>query len=144
MKKPIYVYLICHNCSHIKTHTYIGAAYNFRRRLGQHNGSIQGGPRITRKAAGNWEPVFLLKMPASRKISSKILKKEWKSSSRGLESRIRKGFELAMKYSLKCYVVANNKKNGPSILKRLSSHWNGPKIVIKRSELTELLKSENN
>jgi len=143
MKKAIYVYLICHNCSHIKTHTYIGAAYNFRRRLEQHNGSVQGGPRITRKAAGNWEPVFILKLPVTRKISSKIIKREWKSKSRGLESRIRKGFEIAMNYNLTCYILANQKKNGPPLLKRLSSRWDGGRIVIKQSVLAELLKSDN-
>jgi predicted GIY-YIG superfamily endonuclease len=142
MKKLIYVYLISHNCTHIKTHTYIGASHNFKRRLSQHNGNLTGGPRITRKAAGYWEPVFVLEMPASRTFSSKMLKKEWKCSSRGLESRVRKGFELALKYNLQCYISARGKPSKISILKDLSSRWEDGRIRMKRSEIEDLIKTE--
>lgn len=79
-------------------------------------------------------------MPPNRSISSKVLKKEWKCSSRGLESRVRKGFELALKYNLQCYVVGSKSKS--QILKRLSGHWKDKKIVIKREEVEKLIKTE--
>ena len=55
----------------IKTHTYIGASANFIRRLKQHNCKTPGGPRITRRAAGNWVPVMVLELPSGRSFSSK-------------------------------------------------------------------------
>jgi len=139
MKKPIYVYLICHNRTDIKTLTYIGAAYDFRHRLDQHNGRIKGGPRITRKAAGCWEPVLVLEMGADRTYSSKLLKKDWKNNSRGLESRIRKGFELALKHKLRCFIMQNpNIKNG-SILTKLESKWKDGRILLSTEEMSTLI-----
>ena len=75
-KKKMFLYLISHDRKDIKTHTYIGASGNFIRRLKQHNLVTPGGPRITRRAAGNWKPVMVLELPSGRKFSSKTLKKE--------------------------------------------------------------------
>ena len=95
----LFLYLISHDRKDIKTHTYIGCVEDFVNRLQQHNGIIAGGPRITRRAAGSWSPVIILKLPQHRTFDAKKLKKEWKQSSRGLESRIKKGFALAIKYN---------------------------------------------
>ena len=92
MKTKMFAYLISHNKQDIKTHTYIGCTRDFKKRLNQHNGKAPGGPRMTKRAAGFWKPVVVLELPQNRKFSSKELKKEWKQSSRGLESRIRKAF----------------------------------------------------
>ena len=121
-KKKMFLYLISHNKKEIKTHTYIGASANFIRRLKQHNLETPGGPRITRRAAGFWFPIMILELPAERNFSSKRLKLEWKSSSRGLESRVRKGFELAQKYSLKIY-ISKNEKHKIKILQKLNARW---------------------
>lgn len=111
-KNVLYLYLINHNRSDIKTHTYIGCVSDFVSRLQQHNGQQPGGPRITRRAAGFWAPVLILELPADRTFNSKDLKKEWKQSSRGLESRIKKGLSLACKYNLKTYIQkSSNGKN---------------------------------
>lgn len=103
-KRVLYLYLINHNRTDIKTHTYIGCVSDFTSRLHQHNGQQPGGPRITRRAAGFWEPVLILELPADRTFNSKDLKKEWKQSSRGLESRIKKGLSLACNYNLRTYI----------------------------------------
>ena len=120
--QKMFLYLICHNVPQIKTHTYIGASGNFIRRLKQHNLETPGGPRITRRAAGNWKAVMILELPSSRNFSSKILKKEWKSSSRGLESRIRKGFEIAQKYKVKVYITKEENSN-IRLLTVLNKRW---------------------
>lgn len=98
--QELYLYLICHDRNDIKTHTYIGCVSDFNSRLAQHNGQIPGGPRITRRAAGSWFPVLILKLPEKRSFNSKVLKREWKQSSRGLESRVKKGLMLACEYNL--------------------------------------------
>lgn len=103
-KRVLYLYLINHNRTDIKTHTYIGCVSDFTSRLHQHNGQQPGGPRITRRAAGFWEPVLILELPADRTFNSKDLKKEWKQSSRGLESRIKKGLSLACNHNLRTYI----------------------------------------
>ena len=92
----LYLYLISHDRPEIKTHTYIGCTENFLKRLNQHNGLEAGGPRITKRAAGSWEPVLILKV--DREKNSKELKREWKQSSRGLESRVKRGIEIAVKH----------------------------------------------
>ena len=51
---------------------------------------------------------MILELPAKRNFSSKKLKKEWKQSSRGLESRIRKGLEIAFKYKNK-HILTNKR-----------------------------------
>ena len=121
-KKKMFLYLISHNKKEIKTHTYIGASGNFSRRLKQHNLETPGGPRITRRAAGFWLPIMILELPPNRIFSSKVLKKEWKSSSRGLESRVRKGFEIARKYNVKIYITKND-KNKIKLLEHLNNRW---------------------
>lgn len=133
-KKKMFLYLISHNKKEIKTHTYIGASGNFSRRLKQHNLEKTGGPRITRRAAGFWVPIMVLELPSSRSFSSKVLKKEWKSSSRGLESRVRKGFEIAKKYNVKIYISKNN-NNKIKLLERLNRRWTSDhKINLSNNE----------
>ena len=87
-KTDLYLYLISHNRKDIKTHTYIGCVEDFVNRLNQHNGIVAGGPRVTRRAAGSWEPVLVLKLPKERSFDAKLLKKEWKTSSLGAGARL--------------------------------------------------------
>lgn len=108
-KQKMFVYLISHDRKDIKTHTYIGASGNFQKRLLQHNCEAPGGPRITRRAAGRWSPVMILELPGEREYSAKDVKNKWKQSSRGLESRIRKGFELAQQYDVNVYISKEDK-----------------------------------
>jgi hypothetical protein len=143
LKKKMFLYLISHNKKEIKTHTYIGASGNFIRRLKQHNLESPGGPRITRRAAGFWVPIMILELPAKREFSSKVLKKEWKSSSRGLESRVRKGFEIAKKYNVKIYI---SKKDNSKIklLERLHTRWtNEFKIKLSDAEWHSIIEGDN-
>lgn len=141
MPKQLFLYLISHDRKDIKTHTYIGCVEDFIKRLQQHNGQLNGGPRITKRAAGSWDPVIILKLPSNRKFKSKVLKKEWKQTSRGLESRIRKGFSLALKYNLTCYIMKNQKKKLP-ILNFLGKKWKDNKIELQKDEWNKILKSE--
>jgi len=134
---PLYVYLISHNKPEIKTHTYIGCTENFLKRLNQHNGLESGGPRITKRAAGSWKPVIILKIE-NKKIKPKQVKKEWKQSSRGLESRIRKGLELAIKNKLTIVLPKNKNSHIPSV-KYLNEKWDGEKIAMTTEEWTTLL-----
>jgi hypothetical protein len=138
MSKPLFLYLISHNRKDIKTHTYIGCVEDFVSRLHQHNGQKNGGPRITRRAAGSWDPVIVLKLPKTRKFNSKSIKREWKQSSRGLESRIRKGLALAMKYNLTCYIMKDNKRKIP-ILEFLESKWDNDRIQLTDGEWNKIL-----
>ena len=138
MPRDLFLYLISHDRKEIKTHTYIGCVEDFISRLHQHNGQINGGPRITRRAAGSWDPVMILKLPKNRTFESKVVKKEWKQTSRGLESRIKKGFSLAMKYGLTCYIMREKKKDIP-ILNFLDSKWSGNKITLNKDEWGRLL-----
>ena len=142
-REKMFLYLICHNRKDIKTHTYIGASGNFSRRLKQHNLETPGGPRITRRAAGNWKAVMILELPSSRKFSSKILKKEWKSSSRGLESRIRKGFQIAHKYKVKIY-ISKNDQNKIKLLERLNARWDlNHKIKLSENEWKQVIDGDH-
>ena len=131
-KKIMYLYLICHSREDIKTHTYIGCVSDYKSRLSQHNGTALGGPRVTRRAAGAWKTVLILELPANRTFEAKKLKKEWKSSSRGLESRIRKGFSLALRYKLKC-LVKEEQTNMP-VLCILNNLWKNSKIEVANKE----------
>lgn len=138
-KKQMYLYLISHDKREIKTHTYIGASANFTKRLKQHNCQQPGGPRITRRASPNWRPVMILELPEGRKFSSKILKKEWKSSSRGLESRIRKGFEIAYKYSVNVYIT-KKKDTKIKLLSYLNKRWSKDhKITLTDTEWGKII-----
>jgi hypothetical protein len=138
MPKPLFLYLISHNRKDIKTHTYIGCVEDFVSRLHQHNGQINGGPRITKRAAGSWDPVIVLKLPTDRTFKSKEIKREWKQTSRGLESRIRKGLSLAKKYNLTCYVMKKNTRKIP-ILTFLEDKWRDNKITLNRDEWDEII-----
>lgn len=138
MPKTLFLYLISHDRKDIKTHTYIGCVEDFVSRLHQHNGQINGGPRITRRAAGSWDPVVILKLPKDRTFKSKTIKREWKQSSRGLESRIRKGLSLALKYKLTCYIMKDNKRKLP-ILNVLENKWEGNKINLTQSEWDKII-----
>lgn len=141
-KNKMYAYLISHDRKDIKTHTYIGVSGDFIYRLKQHNAEVSGGPRITRRAAGNWKPVIILCLPQGRAFSSKDLKKEWKTSSRGLESRIRKGFELAKKYKVNIF-INKEKKSKIKILKDLNGRWNDEnKILLSELEWKNVINGD--
>ena len=134
---PLYVYMISHDKPEIKTHTYIGCTENFLKRLNQHNGLESGGPRITKRAAGAWKPVIILKIE-NKKIKPKAIKSEWKQSSRGLESRIRKGLELAIKHKLTIILPKNTNNHIPSV-KFLNERWDDERILMTNKEWTTLL-----
>jgi hypothetical protein len=141
MPKQLFLYLISHDRKDIKTHTYIGCVQDFIKRLQQHNGQLPGGPRITRRAAGSWDPVIVLKLPNDRKFNSKEIKKQWKQTSRGLESRIRKGFEIAVKYNLTCYIMKQQKKKIP-ILNYFSDKWEDNKVKCTEKDWEKILNSD--
>lgn len=134
---PLYVYMISHDKPEIKTHTYIGCTENFLKRLNQHNGLESGGPRITKRAAGAWKPVIILKIE-NKKIKPKAIKSEWKQSSRGLESRIRKGLEIAIKNKLTIILPKNSNNHIPSV-KYLNERWDDERILMTNKEWTTLL-----
>ena len=134
----MFAYLISHNKKDMKTHTYIGCTGDFKRRLMQHNGVLVGGPRSTKRAAGSWKPVVVLELPFDRRFSSKEFKKEWKQSSRGLDSRVRKAFEMALKYKLKLYI---SEHNNVGILKELHKKWDNHTIQLTLEEYTNIIKS---
>jgi len=137
-ERDLYLYLIAHNVKEIKTHTYIGCVEHFSIRLQQHNGLRSGRPRITKRAAGYWEPLIVLKIPKERKLNSKKIKHEWKQSSRGLESRVKKGFVLARKYNLTCYVTESN-RNGVHALDVLKSKWKDGKAHVTDADWDKLV-----
>ncbi len=134
----MFLYLISHKKKDIKTHTYIGCTGNFTKRLNQHNGEAPGGPRMTKRAAGHWHPIVILELPVNRKFKSKDLKKEWKQSSRGLESRIRKAFQLCLQYKLKMYLTKNN-LNNIHILKALKNKWSKDKIKLTANDWENII-----
>ncbi len=134
----MYIYLIAHDRKEIKTHTYIGCVEDFLRRLDQHNGQISGGPRITRRAAGSWEPILILKLSREQRALAKTIKNEWKQTSRGLESRIRKGFALAVKYQLPCSVKKNISYEVP-ILSHLKDQWDQDMLKMKHDDWQKII-----
>jgi hypothetical protein len=138
---PLYLYLISHDRPEIKTHTYIGCTENFLKRLNQHNGLEAGGPRITKRAAGSWEPVIIIKIPDDATLNSKDLKKEWKQSSRGLESRIRRGLEIAVNNGLQL-VMPKNKNNNIPIVRFINDYWDGDKVNMTNQQWKRVLSSE--
>jgi predicted GIY-YIG superfamily endonuclease len=135
MSKIMYAYLICHDRRDLKTHTYVGLTADYMKRLNQHNCKVAGGPRSTRRAAGSWETIMVLKIPTDRKYSSKIIKANWKQSSRGLESRIKKGFELALKYKLSVYIKKNQKMKIPILC---DFKWSGNKVNLSSDDWSDL------
>mgnify|MGYP003686649343 CR=1 FL=1 len=138
MPKELFLYLISHDRKDIKTHTYIGCVGDFVKRLQQHNGLVSGGPRITKRAAGSWDPVIVLKLPADRKFKSKKIKHQWKSTSRGLESRIRKGFEIAYRHGLTCYIMKHRKKKIP-VLDYFADKWKNNKVEVSDADWQNIL-----
>jgi predicted GIY-YIG superfamily endonuclease len=128
----LYLYLISHARPEIKTHTYIGCTENFLKRLNQHNGLEAGGPRITKRAAGSWEPVLILKLDQQSASNSKDLKREWKQSSRGLESRVKRGIELAVKHKLKLVIPKTDSKI--PVIKYINQHWDGDSVQMTDEE----------
>jgi hypothetical protein len=100
-----------------------------------------GGPRITKRAAGSWEPVVIIKIEDDSTTDSKHLKKEWKQSSRGLESRIRRGLEIAVKNGLQL-VMPKNKNNNIPIVKFINDHWDGDKVNMTDQQWKRVLSSE--
>ena len=141
MKSDLYLYLISHSRKDIKTHTYIGCVEDFVNRLNQHNGIVSGGPRVTKKAAGDWEPVLVLKLPKDRNFDAKKIKKEWKQSSRGLESRIRKGFAIALKYNLTTYVKKKYNKSVP-VLDILKDKWDNNRVTANKTIWDKLMNGD--
>jgi nitrogen fixation protein len=131
----LYLYLISHDRPEIKTHTYIGCTENFLKRLNQHNGLEAGGPRITKRAAGSWEPVLILKL--SMEKNSKDLKREWKQSSRGLESRVKRGIEIAVKHKLKIIIPKTDSKI--PVIKFMNEHWEGDAVKMTDEEWKHIL-----
>lgn len=134
---PLYLYLISHDRPEIKTHTYIGCTENFLKRLNQHNGLEAGGPRITKRAAGSWEPVLILKLSSTSKLKPKDLKREWKQSSRGLESRVKRGIELAVKHKLNIIIPKSDSKI-PAI-QYINQHWEGESVRMTDEEWQHVL-----
>ena len=141
MKSDLYLYLISHSRKDIKTHTYIGCVEDFVNRLNQHNGIVSGGPRVTKKAAGDWEPVLVLKLPKDRNFDAKKIKKEWKQSSRGLESRIRKGFAIALKYNLTVYVKKKYNNSVP-VLDILKDRWDNNRVTANKTIWDKLMNGD--
>lgn len=135
---PLYLYLISHNLPEIKTHTYIGCTENFLKRLNQHNGLEVGGPRITKRAAGSWKPVVIMRITKESKLDTKKLKKEWKQSSRGLESRIKKGIELAVRHKLRLIMPKDNECNIP-IIKYINERWDGDTVQMTDRDWQKIL-----
>lgn len=133
---PLYLYLISHDRKEIKTHTYIGCTENFLKRLNQHNGLEAGGPRITKRAAGSWKPVIIIRL--NDELNSKDLKKEWKQSSRGLESRVKKGIELAVKHKLKIIMPKNENNNIPMV-RFINDRWVDQKVEMTDREWEKML-----
>lgn len=144
--QELFLYLICHDRNDIKTHTYIGCVSDFNSRLAQHNGQIPGGPRITRRAAGSWFPVLILKLPEKRSFNSKVLKREWKQSSRGLESRVKKGLMLACEYNLSI-LIQEEGKNSFHIIQTLQKFLQNSKtpgrVKITAKEWEKLLNTDS-
>ena len=138
----LYIYLICHNNPNIKPHTYIGCTEHFLKRLNQHNGLEPGGPRITKRAAGSWKPILLLKhVSEDQTISAKLIKKEWKQSSRGIQSRIRRGFELAVKYNLSIVMPKTSDMN-INIINYVTERWEGDRAVLTDKDWEHVLSSD--
>ena len=136
-RKKIFLYLIYHTKQEIRTITYVGASGHFNKRLAQHNGELNGGPRLTKRASGFWKPVLVLELDKNRKISTKKLKKIWKASSRGLDSRIKKGLLIARKYKLRCYISMDSKF---ARFRWLQPLWDDEhKIVLNQSEWDKLV-----
>lgn len=133
---PLYLYLISHDRKEIKTHTYIGCTENFLKRLNQHNGLEAGGPRITKRAAGSWKPVIIIRL--TDELNSKDLKKEWKQSSRGLESRVKKGIELAVKHKLKIIMPKNENNNIPMV-RFINDRWVDQKVEMTDRDWEKML-----
>jgi hypothetical protein len=100
-----------------------------------------GGPRITKRAAGSWEPVIIIKISDDTTVNSKDLKKEWKQSSRGLESRIRRGIEIAVNNGLQL-VMPKNKNNNIPIVKFINDNWDGDKVTMTNQQWKRVLSSE--
>jgi len=137
----LYLYLISHDLPEIKTHTYIGCTAQFLKRLNQHNCLEVGGPRITKRAAGSWEPVIIIKIPDDHGLNLKELKKEWKQSSRGLESRIRRGIEIAVKNKLQIIMPKTADSKIP-LVSFINERWSEDKVDLTDDDWQRILSSD--
>jgi len=71
-------------------------------------------------------------------LNSKDLKKEWKQSSRGLESRVKKGIELAVKHKLKIIMPKNENNNIPMV-RFINDRWVDQKVEMTDREWEKML-----
>lgn len=104
--EPQAVYLMYNNCRQSKTKTYIGCAESINDTILEHNGIIDGGPKLTKKAQGTWKILCILLIPPnnSKKVSPDWLKSHWRTKSRGPKRRVHFGIKLQKKYDLYCFI----------------------------------------
>ena len=94
------------------------------------------------KILDKWKPILLLKHDGEKNnVSAKLIKKEWKQSSRGIQSRIRRGFELAVKYNLSIVMPKKSDMN-IDIINYITERWQGDKALLTDEDWEHLLSSD--
>jgi len=82
--------------------------------------------------------VIIIKIPTDSKLKSKDLKKEWKQSSRGLESRIKRGIEIAVKNNLRLIMPKDSTSSIP-VVKYINERWEGEKVQMTDRDWQRIL-----
>lgn len=96
----LYIYILANDCNFRTLHAHVGCVADWERRLAMHNGTIPGGPSVTKKASGHWKVVLYVEIPPYRNYSTKLLKNFCKRG-RGWTSRCKKAIKMANKRGLK-------------------------------------------
>lgn len=109
-RKLLQAYCIANTVPGVKTHTHTGCTRDAAYRLQKHNCEREGGPRNTRKvcsAAKGSRPWFIcsvMTLPAGREYSGKTIRRRWTYESRGMEGRVRTGYDLSREHGCEYFV----------------------------------------
>lgn len=120
-RKTINIYLIASSASKTKTH--IDVCEDMRLRMAEHDHTLKmpGAPKTKKTGQAPWRLYFIiLAYQDDKTVNPRALMDEWKTSSRGLESRIYRGIQLAMRHDL-FWFLGDAIKDRPIIYAKVKS-----------------------
>lgn len=113
-KLPMYLYVLSNTSKSKNLHAHVGCVHDIKHRYLQHNGKISGGPTETRKGAGDWHIVIILRFPPIRNYTIKDIRNGCRSK-RGHANRYENVLKIAQEMNLE-YFISPELLNEKSVL----------------------------
>lgn len=102
-KKYIHLYVLSNKCKEKNLHSHVGCVNDVKHRFFQHNGKIPGGPTETRKGAGDWRIVIIVRFPPIRNYDIKDIRNICRSK-RGPMNRYEIVLKIAQEKGLEYFI----------------------------------------